>query len=43
MSLWELAACIDGHNKANGGDDAGADLTAEDIARLSRLIDEDSR
>jgi hypothetical protein len=31
MTLWELAACVDGYNAANGGDPAVEPPTEEEL------------
>ena len=43
MTLWELAACVDGYNKAHGGDDdeppemSGAEFDAM-VARHAPVV-----
>jgi hypothetical protein len=31
MTLWELAACVDGFNKANGSDDHPQPMSGEEF------------
>ena len=40
MSLWEFSAAVAGWNAAHGGEQAEAELSGDDVARLSALIDE---
>jgi hypothetical protein len=35
MSLWELSACVDGWNRANGGDDGKPQPMS--VARLREI------
>ena len=39
MSLWEFGAVVAGWNDAHGGDDKSAELSGDDVARLSALVD----
>jgi hypothetical protein len=31
MTLWEFAACVDGYNRANGGDEEVEPMTAQEF------------
>jgi hypothetical protein len=37
VPIWELAACIDGFNRANGGEDAIAPPTDQEFEDAKRL------
>jgi hypothetical protein len=33
LTLWEFAACVDGFNRANGGEEEPEPMTAEEFDR----------
>ena len=39
MSFWEFGAAVSGWNEANGGEKSDTELSADDVARLSALVD----
>lgn len=36
MTMWELAACVDGYNRAHGPDQMPEPPTADEFAQLKR-------
>lgn len=39
MTMWEYMACVQGWNRANGGETGGSQMSDEDYDALCRLGD----